>query len=184
MRQIDNWDAIQETDGFERPAPGAYIARIVSVEDVEEKEYLAIRWDFVEGIYKGENQATFDRAGFWPTVLRKSYKEKALGFFKAFKTAVEMSNSAYTFSTKYVQGLVGKYMGVVLGEEEYRKNNGDIDKRLYVHQVRSLKAIRDGDFKVPELKKLDYSVRTPRYGACGADAPCAPYEYTDEDAPF
>lgn len=153
MRDV-NWDTIQEAGTFDNPVPGAYIAVIRSVEDREDKEYLEIRWDFAEGAYKGANGETFDRAGFWPTVLIRSYKEKALGFFKAFKTSVEESNLGYIFSTRNVQGLVGKYMGVVLGEEEYRKNNGDVGKRLYVAQVRSVQAIQAGDFRVPELKRL------------------------------
>lgn len=155
MRHIDDWDAIQEAGEYEDPAPGAYIAVIRGVEDVEEKEYLSIRWDFAEGAYKGANQGTFDRAGFWPSILRRSYKEKALRFFKSFKTSVEMSNKGWRFDDRNVQGLVGKYFGVVLGEEEYRKNNGDIGKRLYVAQVRSCKAIQEGDFKIPELKRLE-----------------------------
>lgn len=155
MRHIDNWDTIQEAGKYEIPVPGAYIAVIRSVEDLEKKEYLSIRWDFAEGAYKDANQKTFDRAGFWPTILIRSYKETAMRFFKTFKTSVEMSNKGYQFDDQNVQGLVGKYFGVVLGEEEYWKNNGDIGKRLYVAQVRSYKAIRNGDFKIPELKKLD-----------------------------
>lgn len=156
MREIDNWDAIQERQEgeFSRPAPGGYIARIVNVEDVEDKEYLRIEWDFAEGEYEGDNAETYNRAGFWPIALFRSYKEKALGFFKAFKTSVEMSNPKYIFRTSNPQSLEGKLMGVVLGEEEYTNSKGDVRTRLYVAQVRSVKAIRDGDFKVPELKRL------------------------------
>ena len=163
MRHIENWDDIQEMQSgdFNTPVPGGYIAMILRVEDKEDKEYLAIEWDFVSGEYQGANQETFDRAGFWPTTLRRSYKDSALGFFKAFKTAVEASNRGYTFSSRDVQGLVGKRMGVVLGEEEYRKNNGEIGQRLYVYQVRSVKAIQEGDFKVPDLKKLSGQQNTP-----------------------
>lgn len=155
MRHIDDWDAIQEAGEYENPVPGAYIAVIRGVEDVEKKEYLSICWDYAEGAYKGANQDTFDRAGFWPTILIRSYKDSALRFFKSFKTSVEMSNKGYQFDDRNVQKLVGKYFGVVLGEEEYRKNNGDIGTRLYVARVRSCKAIQDGDFKVPELKRMD-----------------------------
>ena len=155
MRQIDNWDDIQEASGeFERPAPGGYIARIVTVEDNEDKEYLRIEWDFEEGEHKGDNAATFNRAGFWPIVLIRSYKETALGFFKAFKTSVELSNPKYIFSTRDIHSLEGKLMGVVLGEEEYAKRTGEIGTRLCVYQVRTVKAIRDGDFKVPKRKQL------------------------------
>lgn len=165
MRQIDNWDSIQEATGeFERPAPGGYIARIVSVEDVEEKEYLRIEWEFEEGVHKGDNAGTYNRAGFWPLPLIRSYKEKALGFFKAFKTSVEVSNPRYVFSTRNVHALEEKLMGVVLGEEEYIKKDGTIGVRAYVYQVRSVEAIRKGDFKIPELKKLSLNKPTARSG--------------------
>lgn len=181
MRHIDSWDAIREAGAYEDPAPGAYIAVIRGVEDVEEKEYLAIRWDFAEGAYQGANQDTFDRAGFWPTILRRSYKEKALGFFKAFKTSVEQSNKGYRFDDRNVQGLVGKYFGVVLGEEEYRKNNGDTGTRLYVAQVRSVEAIREGDFRVPAPKRLEAG---PRPAARPSGAGFAPVGDDDGDLPF
>jgi hypothetical protein len=42
----------------------------------------------------------------------------------------------------------------VLAEEEYTKNNGDVGKRLYVASVHSVDAIKKGEFKVPELKRL------------------------------
>ena len=126
MRQIENWDEIQEASEFERPAPGGYIARIVTVEDEEEKEYLRIEWDFEEGAYKGDNAATFNRAGFWPNALIRSYKKTAERFFKAFITSVEVSNPRYRFDPKNPKphDLEGKRMGVVLGEEEYIKKDG------------------------------------------------------------
>lgn len=155
MKKID-WNNVQEVRDGETmgPIPGGYAAKIVSVEDREDKEYLRIEWDFADGEFKGHNAETFERAGFWPCSLIRSYKPKALGFFKAFKTALEESNPGYKFDEMNVQGMVGKYIGVVLGEEEYMKNNGTVGTRLYVAQVRSGKAIREGDFKVPETKKL------------------------------
>lgn len=186
MIHIENWDAIQEAGEFETPIPGAYIAVIRRVEDREDKEYLEIFWDFAEGAYFGENQAAFDRAGFWPIVLRRSYKEKALGFFKAFKTAVEQSNAKYIFDDRNVQGLVGKRMGVVLGKEEYRKKNGDIGERLYVFQTRSIQAIQDGDFIVPELKVLKERSPVPapnQFSTFSQPSGFQPYS-NDEDLPF
>ena len=153
-----NWDNIQEKQpgNYNNPEPGGYIAAITRVEDKEDKEYLLIEWDFINGDYKGFNHDTFSRAGFWPTVLRKSYKNSpsVLSFFKAFKTAVERSNNGYVFDCGNPYGLVGKRMGVVLGEEEYRNKNGEIKTRLYIYQVRSVDEIHAGNFEVPKLKKL------------------------------
>lgn len=153
MNKID-WDSVEEMNGYDNPAPGAYLAEICSVEDHEDKQYLKILWDFSGGEFKSNNRDTYDRAGFWPIALIRSYKPKALGFFKAFKTALEESNPGYRFDESNLDGMIGKKICVVLGEEEYQGNDGSIKTRLYVYQTRSLEAYRKGDFKVPELKTL------------------------------
>lgn len=155
MKNID-WDRVEgrQEGEFISPAPSGYIAMICTVEDREDKEYLEIWWDFAEGPFQGTNGDTFQRAGFWPTRLFKSYKETAWPYFKAFKTAVEESNRGYRFSCEDVRGLINKKVGVVLGEEEYEKNDGSIGKRLYVYQTRSVDSIRKGDYKTPDLKTL------------------------------
>lgn len=180
MRNV-NWDNVQ--DEVRRPIPGGYAAVIVRVEDVENKEYLRIEWEFAEGEFKGVNRETFDSLGFWPMPFFCSYKEKALRFFKGFKTAVEMSNRNYVFRND-PQTLVGKYIGVVLGEEEYLTGSGEVKKRLYVAEKRAGKSIRDGDFVVPELKKLATSASS-NYGGYNAPANAPASNFTlleDDDA--
>ena len=170
-----NWETVQ--DDVRRPVPGGYIAKITEVQDVEEKEYLLIKWDFLEGEFKGCNHETFDAFGFWPMAIVRSYKDKALRFFKTFKTCVEVSNRNYVFRND-PQSLVGKYIGVVLGEEEYMSSKGEIKTRLYVESVRSGKAIRDGDYKIPELKK--YVPKDTGYATPGG-APAANFALLEDD---
>lgn len=146
-----NWDTVQ--DDVRRPVPGGYAAKITRVEDDENKEYLRIEWEFAEGEFKGANQETYDAFGFWPMTMFRSYKEKALRFFKAFKIAVEESNRNFVFKND-PQSLVGKFIGVVLGEEEYLASDGKVKTRLYVSATKAGNDIRDGNFTVPELKKL------------------------------
>lgn len=183
-----NWDEIQEATEFESPKPGGYIAVIKSVEDVEEKEYLKIGWDFAEGAYRGDNQATFDRAGFWPISFIRSYKESALGFFKSFKTALENSNRGYTFDEDHLNMMVGKYIGVVLGEEGYINKNGEHKIRSYVAQTRSVEAIQKGDFKVPEYRENDRGARQAASGGHGFYPPknsgSFVEEYEEGELPF
>lgn len=181
MRHVD-WTGVQAVEGFDAPTPGAYIARIVSVTDVEEKEYLKIEWDFAEGQYKGYNQDTFTRAGFWPTALIRSYKDAALGFFKAFKTAVEASNPGYTFDDQNPHALAGKLVGLILGEEGYIKTNGNPGRRLYVAQTRSLEAIQTGDFKVPEFRPAKPKPAAP--ASWSAPGGGFPESDDDGDLPF
>lgn len=161
MKNI-NWNDVQ--DEMARPEPGGYVARIVDVEDNEEKECLFIKWDFAEGALKGANGNTYDRHGFWPTILARSYKPTALVFFKGFKTAVEESNPGYTFSNDPTS-LIGKYVGIVLGEEEYYANDGKLKTRLYVAATRSGQAIRKGDYTVPPLRPARNAPQTQYQGA-------------------
>lgn len=170
MRKHD-WNQIQEATEFESPKPGGYIAVIKEVEDVEEKEYLKIGWDFAEGSYKGDNQTTFERAGFWPIVLIRSYKESALGFFKSFKTALENSNRGYTFDEEHLNRMVGKYIGVVLGEEGYINKNGEHKTRPYVAQTRSIDAIRKGEYKVPEYRENERGRNQTANRGYGSNSP-------------
>lgn len=172
-----NWDNVQ--DEVRRPVPDGYIAQITRVEDVEDKEYLRIEWDFFEGEFKGANQETYDTFGFWPITMICSYKDKALRFFKGFKTAVEMSNRNYVFRND-PQSLVGKCVGVVLGEEEYLAGDGKVKKRLYVAEKRSGRAIRDGDFKVPAFKPLAKNSAASNYSA-SSSAPTANFAELEED---
>lgn len=153
MKRI-NWNNVQDAAEFDSPVPGAYIAGICNIQDNEEKECLKIEWDFAEGEYKGYNGDTFDRAGFWPITLYRSYKPNALPYFKAFKTAVEESNHGYHFDESNLNGLIGKRFGVILGEEEYKKNDGSVGTRLYVSATKSIRAIQNGDFRIPAKKTL------------------------------
>lgn len=152
MYKID-WSKVEEREGFNNPKPGGYIARITYAEDVEEKEYIKIEWDFAAGEFKGDNYATFQRAGFWPMALYRSYKESAWGFFKAFKTALEKSNPGYVFEEENIKAMAGKYIGVVLGEESYTKKDGTEGTRLYVAFTKSIQAIKEHDYEIPEFRQ-------------------------------
>ena len=179
-----NWDDIQEAADFDKPKPGAYIVKIMGVEDSESKEYLKLEYDFAEGEYKGYYSDLFGSRGFWGGSFIRSYKEKALPFFKAFKTALENSNRGYIFDEDRLNDMRGKLVGVVLGEEEYTANNGSIKVRLYVAETRSVEAIRGGDFKVPEFKSLSGNATAyPSSGGGYSAAPAAGQfaELSDDD---
>jgi hypothetical protein len=53
---------------------------------------------------------------------------------------------------------MGKYVGLVIGYEEYINGSGETKERLYVKDVKTVEQIRQGDFKTPELKKLSVEV--------------------------
>ena len=160
MRKID-WDSVQEAADAPRPTPGGYIARIDSVTDVAEKEYLLIEWDFAVGAFKGSNAETFARARFWPYPLRRSYKERAMGFFKRLKRDLEESNHGYTFREEELGAMRGKLLGVILAEEEYRAKDGTVKTRLSVVRTCPVEDIKAGRFEVPDVKRLKPTAAAP-----------------------
>lgn len=153
MRNL-NLENVNEAQEFTRLEPGGYICAIIQVQDKHDKEYLEICYDIMVGDNKNHFYGMYKQFGAWPNsgIIRRSYKQTALPFFKSFITAIEKSNQGFKFAYKE-QELVKKVFGAVLAEEEYENRNGEIKTRLYVAQVRSVDSIKNGDFKVPELKK-------------------------------
>ena len=160
MKQINGFDKIQETSNFHRLPIGAYVCKIMNVEDVPEKEYLKIYFDVAEGDKKGYFSAQYktdtreDKR--WPNAgsFIRSYKEAALSMFKGFTNALEKSNKNYTWDFNE-KGLVGKQICLIIGDEEYLNQKGQKRVRNYVQAVRSVEAFKNGDFTLPEMKKLD-----------------------------
>lgn len=152
--KILNLDNVQEAEEFEKVVPGGYVCGITSVEDVPSKEYLRIEYDIAEGKLKNYYRNLYNNKGFWGGSTIKSYKDKALSYFKGFITSVEESNPGYKWDNDESK-LIRKLVGFVLGEEEYEARDGSIKTRLYVARITSADKIRKGDYTVPALKKLN-----------------------------
>lgn len=163
---------VQAAREYTKLHPGGYICRIIKAEDVPGKEYLKIEYDIVEGEFKDYFRELSERFNFWGGSFIRSYKDNALPFFKAFITAVEESNRGYNFDYDESK-LVGKYVGLILGEEEYvGQSTGEVKVRIYVHSTRSVETIKSGNFTVPELKKLQPQLQQSNN------------QITDDDLPF
>ena len=161
MQRIENYDAIQATSGeFMKPQAGGYVCKIVDAEDVPldaatgKGDYIRINYDISEGQFAGFYKDQFDKwGGSWSATFVRSYKEKARGMFKHFTNCVEASNANYKWDFDELS-LIGKDVGLVLGEEEYRNAAGEAKTKLVVKFVKTVDEIRNGDFKVPEIQKL------------------------------
>jgi hypothetical protein len=183
MKAINDFENVQASEGdFNRPPAGGYCVEIVAVKDVPmnpetgKGDYLKIDYDICYGDFAGYYTKQNERfGGDWFANFIRSYKETAAGMFKHFINCVEESNAGYKWAWDE-KSLVHKFVGVVLGEEEYTKNNGDIGVKLVVKNIKTTEQITNGDFKVPAIKKLAES----------ASVPSAPKweEVTDEGLPF
>ena len=167
MKPINNYENIQASTGeFSKPTAGGYIIRILEVNDVPlnsktgKGDYLKIDYDICEGefanYYKDLNKKF---GGDWYANFIRSYKEKALGMFKHFTNCVEESNRGFEWDWNEKE-LIGKKLGVVFQEEEYIKNDGSVGVRLIVNSIKTVEQIVNGDFKVPDRKKVAVNNQT------------------------
>lgn len=173
MKNID-WTNVEAVENFKKIEAGGYICGITAVEDVEQKEYLKLEFDIIEGDLKGYYRDLYDRKGFWGGSFIRSYKESARGFFKKFLNAVEASNPNYKFDNNE-KTLRGKVVGLVLGYEEYISNNGEVKERVYVADILSIDDVKAKNFTVPKLKKLETPTETTPFEAIDED---------DDDLPW
>ena len=80
-----------------------------------------------------------------------------MGFFKSFLVALEKSGNAGFVADRFngnEQQFCGMVVGAVLGQEEYVWQD-KLRMRLRVEHFCSVERIQKGDFKIPELKKVD-----------------------------
>lgn len=155
-----NMSNVNAAGNYPRPVPGGYCMRIDSVKNIVAKEQLEICLEFIGEDLKGYCANIKDRFGFWPARCTKSYKDKALPFFRAFIEAVEKSNADTTglvigdYEDVDETKLVGKMVGVVVGEREYDGNDGTRKKALdwYNASFISMDDIFSGNYEVPELR--------------------------------
>lgn len=181
MKPLKGYNEATASGEFERLAPGGYVIKITDVTDKDDLQYLRVVYDIAEGPEKGR-YANEDAEHVYRHSFIRSYKEKALGMFKAFINAVDDSNNT-KFTEQIEKGfneqlLIGKVLGIVIGYEEYEANDGNVKERTRIASCISAEKVRKGDFKVPELKKLKESTASK-------SAPTEGFTpMTDDDLPF
>lgn len=167
-----NLDNVKAAGEYEKLPPGGYICGIVNVRHDIPKQYIEIFYDIADGAYKNYWRNAESGMGFWGGSFKRSYKEKALPFFKAFIEAIERSNPDYRWDGDESK-LKGKWIGLVIGEEEYINKYGDLKVKHCVDKARAVEDIKAGDYKVPPLKKLKVQ-----------DDPFVPLDDGGDDLPF
>ena len=157
-----NKDLYNETEvsqGFTKLEPGIYLCRVLDFKDEEEKQYLRIKFDIVEGKFKdyfGQSEKQF---GEWPRdgFEIRSYKDTAMPFFKGFITALEKSNAGYSFSRTYDFATIrNKTFVGIFGEEEipFPDDNGKPIVKVRLQKIASTDRLAQGEIKIPERKVL------------------------------
>lgn len=167
MKKID-LSNVKEAGESRRLPAGAYICKITDVQDIAGKEYLKVTYDIAAGEYAGHYDEIRAEHPDWAWIgaYSRSYKPKALSMFKRFCTAINKSNGAYIFDCGAINAdertLIGKKIGLLLQEEEYYTNSGDLSTRLIVNKEFPIDQLDAQE--VPPIKKLKENASAPAAG--------------------
>ena len=186
MKKYDGYEQTEAFTGdYETLEPTGYICIIVGAK-VEEKDYghlMRIAYDIVEGEHKEFYKRMFERKkennseAKWPGMYYQTVKSDGLGYFKGFIQAVEQSNSGYKWNWDEKK-LIGKLFGGLFGEEEYLGNDNKVKTSVKCRYVKPVETIRSGDYKVPEIKRLNNTPEQTGSSYSGMEMP------PDDDLPF
>lgn len=170
------------TEEYRRMPAGGYVVIIMAVRTVDkergvdyvnDKQYVKLIWDVAEGEFCGKFSDEYWADKDYGHQLYWSWKN--MDSFKRTIRCFDESNPGFdalsAFRADKWELFVGKKIGIVVGEEEYMGNDGNVKTRFGFARMKSVQDIRDGRFRVPPLKKLE-----------GYEEPSAPSTY--EDVPF
>lgn len=157
MKKINDteWQNIEPSSVFTPLEPGGYVVRIISTEDVVDREYLKICFDIVEGEFTDYFRERFARfGGGWPNsgTLYRSYKQSALGMFKRFISCIEQSNPGFSWAW-CESALNGADFGVVMVEDSYTDSQGAKHQALKAKEIYTVEQIHKNEFYMPMQKK-------------------------------
>lgn len=180
-----NWADVKEATGGTMLEPGAYVCRITDVHDVPEKEYIWVEYDVAEGPQAGI-YADMGPEDAWKHRYPQSYKEKALGMFKAFVNRVQESNRGFEWNGTDERQFVGKEVGLLFGKEYYDANDGTEKERTVVVRAIAAQDVRNGDYKIPAPRDRRADQSRPFGEAHNAPSPKADAGSSvyEEDIPF
>ena len=164
MEKLKGYDEAQAITGeYERLEAGGYICKIKSAKEEKSKtgkRMLVIALDILEGDKKDFFKKRFDEdtraEKKWPAgaIYRQMLEgEKAAGFLKGLITSIEASNEGFKWDWDEKK-LANLKCGAIFGEEEYEKLDGSVGTSTKVKFIRTVKSIEEGNFKIPEIKKL------------------------------
>lgn len=177
MEKIEGYDeATALTGEYEVLEPGGYICKVISAKEETSQngnKMLVVAFDIENGDHKGIYNRRYDEARKsnndpntkikWPNngihrIMLNN--EKAAGFLKGFITSIEASNPKFKWDWDEKK-LKDKLFGGIFGEEEYQKNDGTIGSSTKLRWIRSIDAIADGKYKIPEPKRLNVQNNNP-----------------------
>ena len=198
MQDYENATASTGGGEFQRMGAGGYVVQIQAVRTegkdgygrtidyVGAKDYVKLVYDIAEGDLAGKFSDDYWAGEDKDYAHQIFLSWKNMGAFKGNIQALDESNHGFdalaAFQADRWELFIGKKVGIVVGDEEYRGNDGTVKTRLGFPRLKSVQDIRAGKFRVPELKKLKDDDQG--YNAAPASTPAPDASVYDETIPF
>lgn len=166
----NDWDSVKASGtgsgNYVVPIDG-YICAIKDVKDDESKNCAVFDFDIVKGKYDhffskkfAEDVESRGDKAFWQGRFYCNYDKDNLSRWKGLITSFERSNPGkFTWNPEApdLSKMKNKLIGLIISQREKPGNNGAVFLNNYVVAYKSVESIENGDFKLPELKKLSAS---------------------------
>ena len=138
MQKPSDFDSAQAAGNIEVLPVGAYKCKIMKAEPMTSsngKEFIKISYDINDGDYKDFYKRKYQNdsrdikdkkwSGVW-TVFVLDYNGNTNRYFKGLITCAESSNKGFKFDFDKPEALKDKLIGVVMREEEFESQTGEI----------------------------------------------------------
>lgn len=159
-----DWNTVVPAGQMKRVKAGGYVGKVVNAR-LESSPYgdkLTFALDITEGEFKDYYKSRFsekkerDPNAAWPckfSVFLTTQDGSTSRMFKGAIVAVEKSNTGFKFSGDE-KTLIGKPVGIVFGEEEFKGTKGNILTAVNPRYLCSVESIRNGEYDIPAKKTL------------------------------
>ena len=181
MEKPRDWDNVQEFTDYSPLPAGAYICKIIQVEETKSKSgtpMVQIGLDIAEG-----EQTEYYRKSFlsdtrtdkkWGCVVNQTTEDKDGGSsrgFKSFITSVERSNGNQptVWGASFCKALKGKKVGGLFRREEYINSKGENKWNTKCYRFFSVDKLAEQ--KIPADKPLNANVPSDAPAPSDNDAP-------------
>lgn len=171
MKRIDGFENAKIFTGEGKGLPkGGYIIKIQDCAEVSGNKngraysYLSFSFDISEGDYKDHFrelwQNSTDETKKWKGIYNvfipqpgDQYYDENVSRFKTIIANFEESNPGYHWDWNE-KTLKDKYIGIIYREKEFLTNDNELIIITEPYGFRSVQTIRDGKYKMPNIKKL------------------------------
>lgn len=186
-----HWDWTEIDSANEGLPAGAYVVKIVAVNDGKQTqtgaETLEVVYDIAEGEHAGHYSDEWGKNNTWSHTDRRYYgTAKTNGMFKGWLEVLQSSNpmfSADTFGNTNSE-LVGLIYGIGLQKRLYTNDKGEDKEALEVVRTWPVQKVRAGECELPEPRDMRKDKSGISYLAPNSPVIDTSGEIYDDQIPF